>query len=140
MTPETTAKKPPRTYRGGDTLTTKLSLAPGHVVPQTAIAYFGRSEAQQGPYDPNRTTSFGISAGMIAAPPEGLPLVLTLSGTIPHHIIGGTYKPVNVTFIVPDSSNMIDTNPDPDGDLTITIADDPPTGASKPVIQDFDLA
>ncbi len=137
MTPDSssTAKK---SYRAGDTVTTKLTLKPGNAVPQQAIAYFGSNQVPA-PYDPNRAYSFSINAYGIVAPPAGQPLVLTLAGIIPHHIVGGTYKPNSITFYVPDAQPISDPNPDPDGDLIITVIDDPATPASKPVIQDFDL-
>lgn len=142
MTPES-SKKPPKTYDAGDTVTTKVTLAPGHAIASDVVATFARIEPP-GPYDPNRAYSFQVRADGLTPPaagvPAGQPLVITLTGPIPHHIVGGTYKPNNVTFYVPNDQPMTDSNPDPDGDLVITVTDDPPTATSKPVIQDFDLA
>jgi len=46
-----------------------------------------------------------------------------------------------VTFNYPKyPSPQTDSNPDPDGDLVITVEDDPINPIDKPVIQDFDLA
>jgi len=137
MTPDTT--KPKKTYAAGDTITAKLTLAAGHAVPQRAAAYFGSAQPPS-PYDPNRAYSFALNAYGISASPAGQPLVLTVTGVIPHHIVGGTYKPNSVSFYIADAQPLTEPNPDPDGDLVITIADDPATPASKPVIQGFDLA
>ncbi len=144
MTLDPNAKKPSKSYNAGDTVTTKLTLAPGHAVPQTVIGYFARVEPAT-PYDPNRAYSFPVRADNIntagtSGPTGGQPLVVTLSGVIPHHVVGGTYKPNGVTFYFSDGQPLSETNPDPDGDLVIAVADDPATAASKPVIQDFDLA
>jgi len=143
MTPDSssTAKK---SYRAGDTVTTKLTLKPGNATPQMASANFTLTPPPQ-TYDPNRPTSFVLASWMtVSAVAPSMPPspsnVLTLSGAVPHHIVGGTYKPTTVTFQAANEPPQYDNNPDPDGDLVLQIQDDQPTPSDKPVIQDFDLA
>ncbi len=137
MTPDSspTAKK---SYRAGDTITTKRS----HDRPVSTQALFTLTPPPQS-WDPNRPTNFSVGNWMMPAMPGGDPAdpnVITLTGQIPHHIVGGTYKPTSVTFNLPNEPPQSDPNPDPDGDLVITITDDPPNPIDKPVIKDFDLA
>lgn len=142
MTPDSSlsAKK---SYRSGDTITTKLTLKPGHDVPQSASANFVLTPPPT-TWDPNRSTSITLatwlSVSAMPTPSPTQPNVITLACVVPHHIIGGTYKPTSVSFNMPNSPQQIDTNPDPDGDLVLQVEDDKPTPVSTPVIQDFDLA
>ncbi len=129
-------------YRAGDAITAKLTLAAGHDRPASTSATFTLTPPPTA-WDPNRLSSFTIWMAMPAmqlSPPASPSTVITLTGQIPHHIVGGTYKPTSVAFNLPNELPQSDSNPDPDGDLVFTIVDDPPNPIDKPVIKDFDLA
>ena len=144
ITPDSPSAPKKKTYRAGDTITTKLTLKPGHDVPASTSATFTLTPPPT-IWDPNRPSSFGVWGAMTVtamqpAPPAPPPNVITLTGVIPHHIIGGTYKPTQVAFSLPNEPSQFDNNPDPDGDLVLQVEDAKPTPVSTPVIQDFDLA
>ncbi len=142
MTPDSSPAAK-RTYRAGDTITTKLTLKPGHDTPQSTSANFTLISAPQ-TYDPTRPNTLSLVSWMtVSATPFSTPTppnVITLAGVVPHHIVGGTYKPTLVSLNFANGPSQTDTNPDPDGDLVLQIEDDKPTASSTPVIQDFDLA
>ncbi len=138
--PTSAAKK---TYRAGDTLTTKLTLKPDPDRPTSIQATFTLTPLPSPQnWDMNRTASFSVGNWMMPPTPGSAvdANLVTLTGQIPHHILGGTYKPTSVTFGYPNNPSQTDSNPDPDGDLVITVEDDPVNPIAKPVIEDFDLA
>ncbi len=143
MTPDSTsdAKK---IYRAGDRITAKLKLKPGHDLPTYTSATLTRTPAPTNTFDPNRMFTIGLSSMMGMMPGQSTapapPDVIALAGVIPHHIIGGTYKPTAVSFTIPNEPNQFDNNPDPNGDFVLEVEDDQPQPIDKPVIEDFDLA
>lgn len=68
------------------------------------------------------------------------PNVRTLTGQIPNHIVGGTYRPTSITFMISNEPNQFDNNPDPDGDFVLQVEDDKPKPVDAPIVEDFDLA
>lgn len=70
----------------------------------------------------DRQTSFALSWSEYPASTDS---TYQLKATVPHQIVGGTYKPTYANFRLATGFRTIQ-NPDPDGEFIRQIADDPP--------------
>jgi hypothetical protein len=131
-----------RVYKAGDTITAKMKLKPGPPLPtMVSVALNIANPVNSGP---SRVAGLQLQWFPGQNNPNVMPTVapdgtiITLIGTVPKLIVGGAYRAVQATMDMPDGTQQIFQNVDPDGDFTREIDDDPPAQHSVPVILDLD--
>jgi len=131
-----------RVYTASDEVQATMTLE-SHEAPQQIWLYLSLAPTTSAggltPMpSPDRQTSFALSTSpFMGGTPSLVDGKYQLKGTVPHQIVGGTYKATYAIFQLP-SGNRTMQNPDPDGDFLRQIADDPPSSHDTPIIKDLD--